>query len=196
MSYEPTHLKRWTRPDCYIGAEWPEYYVFLGRHRDSDILTESNYWSGLKAIGGERDTEDGTNLVIRIQENHWAVGWVEWIAIHESCEEALRLADGVMERLADYPVVDDDDLSEREDKCVYDYWKGESLKYRVDLCREHGASIFAARRADSVPEGVYDYLRYLDLRREDCKLKEQPIVSEERAREFFFNLPDVEAIES
>ena len=24
--YTPKHLKRWTRPDCYIGASWPEYY--------------------------------------------------------------------------------------------------------------------------------------------------------------------------
>jgi len=105
-----------------MGAEWPKYYRFLGRNRDSGTLTESNYWSGLKAIGGERTVntkEDGTGedleTVLRIQENHWAVGWVEWIAIHESNSEALRLADEVMERLEDYLVVDEFDLGDREE---------------------------------------------------------------------------------
>ena len=47
--YVPVNLNLWTRPDCYMGAEWPEWYVFLGRNRDSDCLTESNFEKGLEA---------------------------------------------------------------------------------------------------------------------------------------------------
>jgi hypothetical protein len=47
-----TKLTRWKTPDSYFGAEWPEYYVFLSQHRDSDALTRSNFICGLEAIGG------------------------------------------------------------------------------------------------------------------------------------------------
>jgi hypothetical protein len=39
-------LTRWNRPDHYMGAEWPEYFVFLGQNRDSDALTRSNFRTG------------------------------------------------------------------------------------------------------------------------------------------------------
>ena len=28
-------IKRWERPSDYMGADWPEYFVFLGQHRDT-----------------------------------------------------------------------------------------------------------------------------------------------------------------
>jgi len=55
------NLERWTRPENFMAMDdgW-QYsnaaFVFLGRHRESDLLTESNFECGLKAIGGESDT--------------------------------------------------------------------------------------------------------------------------------------------
>jgi len=43
--YIPQRLDRWTLPKNYFGAEWPDYYVFLSQHRDSDTLTRSNTWA-------------------------------------------------------------------------------------------------------------------------------------------------------
>lgn len=100
--YEPTCLKKWTLPEYYAGEVWPNYYVFLGQNRDSDCLTRSNFQSGLEAIGGESET------VIVVRERHWAVGWVEWIAIHQDDEEALKKADEIAAALENYPVVDDE----------------------------------------------------------------------------------------
>ena len=83
--YQPERLERWKMPRDYSGAEWPDYYSSgVGRSRDSDCLEESNFHSMLAALGGESDT------VQVVRESHWAVGWVEWIAIHESDEAALR----------------------------------------------------------------------------------------------------------
>lgn len=111
--YTPTHLKKWTMPQNYFGSEWPDYYVFLGRHRDSDLLTNSNFEVGLAKLGGETDT------VLVVHEHHWAVGWVEWIAIHQDDEEALQKADQMKEDLDQYPVLDDEDLSKREyEACI------------------------------------------------------------------------------
>lgn len=123
--YAPENLELWKLPNSYFGAEWPEYYVFLGRNRDSDCLTESNFECGLKAIGGEQtaEDEDETPLVTVVRESHWAVGWVEWIAIHKTATEALRKADEIAGALSDYPVLDDSDFSEKEQSEADETWK-------------------------------------------------------------------------
>jgi hypothetical protein len=110
-SYTPKHLTLWTRPQHYIGAEWHEYYAAkIGRHRDSDSLEESNWFSQLESVGGESDDE----TVVVVRENHFLVGWVEWLAIHKNAVNALRKADEVAERYEDYPVLDEDDWSQRQ----------------------------------------------------------------------------------
>lgn len=149
-------IERWTRPSSFAAWEDSWFYsnkcfVFLGRHRDSDILTESNFECGLAALGGESDT------VQIVRESHWAVGWVEWIAIHESDTKALEIADDIMCALSDYPVVNEDDWSEREWNAAQDYWESLDISERVDLCRGAGLSIFAAR-SDSIPQGDNGYI--------------------------------------
>lgn len=144
-AYRPKHLERWTLPPCYMGAEWPDYFVFLGRTRDSRCLEESNFWSGLEAIGGETDT------VMAISENHWACGWVEWIAIHESDSAALRAADEIMEALEDYPVVDEDDFSRREDDAASETWRTcYSAKERCSYIRQNRSQFDFDSLADMI----------------------------------------------
>lgn len=133
-------LEKWTRPDSYMGAEWPEYFVFLGQHRDSDSLSRSNFICGLEKIGGESDT------VHIVHERHWAVGWVEWIAIHESDSQALEKANEIMRRLDGYPVVNEDHWSELEWNEACEYWERLSVRDRAEYCQRAGVSIFAARR--------------------------------------------------
>ena len=107
--YQPERLERWKLPRDYFGAEWPDYYsAGVGRSRDSDCLAESNFDAMLAELGGESDT------VHVVRESHWAVGWVEWIAIHESDDKALRAADRLRQNLDDYPVLDEEDHSRRE----------------------------------------------------------------------------------
>lgn len=125
-------LKRWTRPGNYVGAEWPDYYVFLGRNRDSDDLTESNFACGLKAIGGESET------VRIIRESHWAVGWIEWIAIHESDSAALEIAREICDALNDYPIIDEDDWIKRESETADIIWRdGYDWQERIEYIRDN-----------------------------------------------------------
>lgn len=156
MTYAPNNLERWTRPDSFMAMDsgWQyskECFVFLGRHRGSDLLTESNFECGLAAIGGESDT------VKIVRESHWAVGWVEWIAIHESDVKALECASDIMASLSDHPVVNESDLSEREWNAAQDMWSDMSLSERVDLCRDAGLSIYSAR-GDSIPQDDTGYI--------------------------------------
>ena len=142
--YQPERLERWKMPRDYFGAEWPEYYsAGVGRSRDSDCLEESNFHAMLAALGGESET------VQVVRESHWAVGWVEWIAIHESDETALREADRQQERLEDYPVLDDDDHSLREwEECERVWSDCYTDRERIRYLRErHIATGFRDLRA-------------------------------------------------
>jgi hypothetical protein len=128
--YVPKHLKKWTLPDSYIGATHEESYVFLGQHRDSDVLTRSNFEVALERLGGESDS------VQVIHEGHWAVGWVEWISIDSSDEKALKLADDMMSDLDSYPVLDDDAFSEKEHNENYEYLDSSMKYFLSNLCEE------------------------------------------------------------
>jgi len=103
---EVSRLKKWTLPKNYVGAEWPDFYIFLGRHRDSDCLANGNFEKGLEAVRAVASKDsipgdpDETATVFTVSENHWAVGWVEWIAIHESDKVALAEAERILERLS------------------------------------------------------------------------------------------------
>jgi len=137
-----TKLEQWRHPENYAGEVWPGYRVFLSQNRDSDALTRSNFERGLALIGGESET------VQVVRERHWACGRVEWIGIHEDNAEAIAKAEAILEKLDGYPVLDDDHFSELEWNEAHDTWEGLSLRERVDLCREAGLSIFAARYPD------------------------------------------------
>lgn len=143
--YTPKHLRRWKRPNSYIGAEWPDYFPFLGRSRDSDLVEESNFRVGLERLGGESDT------VIVTRCSHWAVGWVEKILIHESDEAALRAADQMTAKIMGYPILDEEDYSRLELDRACDYWEAMSTRERVWWCQKYGVSVFAARRSE-IPE--------------------------------------------
>lgn len=133
--FEPVHLKLWTMPDHYFGEVWPSCYSSgVGQSRDSDDLEASNFATMLRDLGGESDT------VTVVRESHWAVGWVEWIAIHQDDAKALRIADANKARLEDYPVLDEDDWSEREQASAIQVWaECYSPKARVAFIRKHSS---------------------------------------------------------
>jgi hypothetical protein len=152
-------IQKWTLPDSYCGAEWPDYYVFLGQNRDSDALTRSNFRAALKRLGGETGEDDnGISLVTVVRESHWACGWIEWIAIHESNTAGIALANEMLEKIDDYPCLSEDDWSELEYTEAMEYWDGLSLSEKVDYCKDAKVSIFAARRSYDLPDRLYEML--------------------------------------
>jgi hypothetical protein len=106
-------MRMWKLPSNYSGANWEGYYVSLSQHRDSDAVTRSNFqaaWERLKAIRGVTVLQQ---LCI-VRENHWAIGWVEWIAIHESLTAHVEEGHRISAKLEDYPVLDEEALSALE----------------------------------------------------------------------------------
>lgn len=124
MNSTNSTLTPWKRPECYVGASWPGYLIApVGRNRDSSILQNSNWdaqWATLTPLVADVPGEDCASPCI-VSENHWAVGWVEWVAIHESNGPAIEAAEKLASTLDDYPILDDDDNSRREWDA---YWEG------------------------------------------------------------------------
>ena len=107
-------MKKWEYADNYIGKDYSNYYVLYSHHRDSDILNESNYQTMKKKF-------IDLSGVIEIAFNHWAYGWGECLLIHESAQETIDKGIKILNALSDYPVLDDEDLSNREYDLVLQY---------------------------------------------------------------------------
>ena len=155
--------KLWVRPSNYIGQTWDGWLVFLGRNRDSGLLTDHNFETArdlLSALDCDHPTED-TRTVLTVSENHWACGWVEWIAIHPSNKAAVDLAEDLARNLDQYPILDEDKFSEREYDAACEAWRSLSVRDRYELIKRVGnCSVFAARH-NSPPDdtGVEETLR-------------------------------------
>ena len=67
--------------------------------------------------------------------NHWAVGWIQYLMVHESDTKNLHIANEIQKGLADYPVVSDDTLSELEHNEIWEYFERDYIR---DFVQEFG----------------------------------------------------------
>lgn len=138
-------LKRWTTPSNYFGASWPEYFsAGVGQSRDSSAIERANFSAMLKALGGETGEDDnGISGVVVVRESHWAVGWVEWIAIHESNSTALEIASEIQANLENYPIIDESLFSEYEDEECRETWQNcYDAQERAEYLRRHIGKVY------------------------------------------------------
>jgi hypothetical protein len=103
----------------------------VSRNRDSGPLDESNFSVALKMLGGESDT-------VEVQRfGHWGPGWFEIILVAPN-STAFKEAESMEASLADYPVLDDMDYSEREQEAANQTWKQcYRDKERIAYIRKH-----------------------------------------------------------
>lgn len=146
--YTPEFLKKWEMPRDYFGASFPDYFVFVGTHRDADSLTRSNFEVArqrLDAIPEPENWTDDEAPVICPNFNHWAVGWIQSIFIHQDATEHLKAADEMQRALDNYPVLDEEHWSDLQTNEAESYWQSLSTEERISLCQDYDVSIFAAR---------------------------------------------------
>ena len=148
-------LTKWSWPQYHAGLDWSDWYVVYGRNRDSGLRVESNYdtiLTRLQQLDKKNPTcveetacgPGGSGLQVA-HDSVWTCGWCETIMVHESCTELLKEANRLRDQLEDYPILDEYDLSDRESTVAQEMWEWYSLKHKVDMCRRHDISIFAAR---------------------------------------------------
>jgi hypothetical protein len=167
-------LKPWTLPSNYAGMHWHGYLMApVMRNRDSDHVTESNWAHQLKVLRAVDETQEAldwenahdldTEAWEIVSENHWACGWVEWVAVHPEAKAWIAALEKLAYRLDQYPIADETDLGEREMTAAQETWANFSVRDRVEVLKRCGSkvSIFAARRSE-VPSDdcgrINDYL--------------------------------------
>lgn len=104
----------WDRDrDLQDADQWAIVYT---HHRDSGLLDQSNATVIAQAM--EPFTEGDDPDVVFESHSHWAVGHVDGMSIRVyrdgQITEAFRSYHELAQRLADYPVLDEEDYSRRE----------------------------------------------------------------------------------
>ena len=127
----------------YMGeTNFKNFYGLITQNRDSGTVTRSNFISALELLGGECDT-------VKVHRfGHWACGYWEIIAVKKDTKQ-FKIAEKIEKDLMNYPVVNEEHLSELEWNEAHDYWVSLSIQEKMEYCKKHNISIFSAR---------YDYL--------------------------------------
>jgi hypothetical protein len=109
MNYQPQYLKKWVEAPNYLGMDLTDYYVVASESEQSDSVDMSNYrvWPRLFP-----DLEQFT-----------FGGCIKFKAlmIHKD-SLLLEAIDEKKKSLGDYPILDDQDLSDLESDQWYEYW--------------------------------------------------------------------------
>lgn len=112
----------WQNFDCFVwfrrnelddAENWALIYT---HNRDSGLLAQSNAAAIEKAL--EPFTDGGDPDVVFESHSHWAVGHVDGFSIRvyrdTQITDAFKVYHELMEQMADYPVLDEEDYSNRE----------------------------------------------------------------------------------
>ncbi len=118
--------------------------------RDSGCFEQSNYSSLLKTI---EDIDPNGNDYEEHCFNHWGPGWIEIILVRPNSAAHKKAIEAEF-ALSDYPVLDDEDLSNREYEDFLESWESWASGDFVE-------EIIGYRR-DSLTEDEIDWLEGAD----------------------------------
>ena len=170
MKYPHLEEQTWVTPKSYAGYDPVGHYIIATRHRDSGLLESTNWDAIIREMGQPASLHDNGSIdesLYTWSVSHWGVGWVEYLTLKPNAPaDMLDQAETILARLADYPIVDDELMAEREIDAMYAYWDNCDLRERVTLLSDSGDNIFAARhgardRADisTIPESTMQRIR-------------------------------------
>ena len=161
---------RWTTPSSYCGFNPIDDFVLYTKNRDSDSIELSNYDEFIATVKNELKVNIGGVLsnkqvdlepgayVYEWRAGHSACGWVDYLMLSKDAPENVKqIFLSMLEALEDHPVLNEDDLSEREwNNANYTWANCYNVRERAELIKKYSnpayVSIFAARR-DYIPEG-------------------------------------------
>ncbi len=119
------------------------------RDRDSGPRAESNFACLVRDMGGESETLEVHRF------GHWANGWFELVLVHPSRESELSEFESA---LADYPVLDDMDLSERESDGAWEAWESWGLReFAMHARKAFGLCDAAVAALRAAPEACWHW---------------------------------------
>lgn len=118
----------------------------IGRHRDSDLLTLSNFDTALAILR----KVSGKSVEV-MHTSHWAVGWYDHVMVRVTAKKTMQALLEICDRLDNYPVLDEEDWSMREyeQACeAYDAWARHDV---AKLAQDKGIKILLDEDGDYDP---------------------------------------------
>jgi len=110
-------------------------------------LEQSNFAAALEQLGGESETVEVHRF------GHWGPGWFDIVIVNPSDTARVSIAEGISRRLEDYPILDEEDFSERESDEFADSWNNWGCaEYRRNLIRDFGLSEATEERLDEIDD--------------------------------------------
>lgn len=108
----------------YMGRQFFGTFSLIGKNRDSEYLSQSNYECILNEL--EKLGEEEKDFIIEAS-SHWACGWVEIIHIPiDAKKEILDFCLKTLNDLDDYPIFDESHFYELEHEEVKKYAESEA----------------------------------------------------------------------
>ena len=105
----------WYRDEIQDAENWAIVYT---HNRDSGLLDLSNASMIEKELEPFTEAADEDPDVVMESHNHWACGWIDGFSIRVfrdgQITDAFRKYHELAERLAEYPILDEEDYSNRE----------------------------------------------------------------------------------
>lgn len=134
----------WFRQNEIEDAE--NWAIIYTHHRDSGLLDRSNAAAIAKAM--QPYTEGDDPDVVFESHNHWAVGHIDGFSIrvfrHGEITDAFKTYHELAKQLADYPILDEEDYSNREFDATF-HNIGEAawrLKHDFDLPEDWQGDVY------------------------------------------------------
>lgn len=85
-------------------------------------------------------------MVIHLVRFHWACGWVEYMMIRaDAPKELIEKANEIYSMLKfDYPILNEEDYSKRQEESINEYWIHADIKERIELCTRNCVKYFCS----------------------------------------------------
>jgi hypothetical protein len=109
MNYQPQYLKKWTEAPNYLGMDLTDYYVVGVESEQSDSVDMSNYRVWHRLFPDLEEFSFGGFMKFKA------------LMIHK-VSLLLEAIDEKKKSLEDYPILDEEDLSELEFEQWSEYW--------------------------------------------------------------------------
>lgn len=142
----------WRRFDSFVWFrdreldDADDWCIVYTHHRDSGLLDQSNAAAIVVAL--EPFTEGDDPDVVFERHSHWACGWIDGFSIRVFRDGEITPAfmeyHQLSERLADYPLLDEEDYSRREYEATLENIADAAfrLRHRFDLPEGWEAEVY------------------------------------------------------
>ncbi len=148
MAYKPTHIFPWFEQINYTGTLFTDFYVASWRFFRCSPMERSNHDFVKENL---LDSGAAPGHVLTPTFTDEVMGFRYYVLVHRDADKALRMADMYAKRILFKGSLDPENELRVDRKTIHCSWAQLGVAPRINLCKEAGISIFAAR-SDEFPQ--------------------------------------------